>query len=133
MRVSPIVGIIYKCFDCGHELVANETGTFLFHRACKDIGVFTKNLVKIDCAYIGKRFHMPTIQLEEDKVKSYQERVVIEKEELDGNRQRLTTFIGGSDDYRALSAIEKSRLHRQLEAMTLYSNVLSERIEAFKH
>lgn len=60
----------------------------------------------------------------------HQERVVTEKKELDGNRERLTSFIGG-DIYRTLDKTEQSRLNRQLEAMTLYSNILAERIAAF--
>jgi len=60
----------------------------------------------------------------------HQERVIAEKGELDGNRQRLTAFIGG-ETYRSLDKTERSRLNRQLEAMTLYSNILGERIAAF--
>ena len=61
----------------------------------------------------------------------HQQRVVDEKTALDGNRGRLTTFIGG-DIFRSLDNLEQSRLNRQLEAMTLYSNILGERIEAFR-
>ena len=53
-----------------------------------------------------------------------------EKNELDEKRGKLTAFIGG-DIYRTLDQVEKSRLNRQLEAMTLYSNILGERIAAF--
>lgn len=60
----------------------------------------------------------------------HQERVVTEKTELDTKRQKLTAFIGG-DTYRTLGSVEQSRLNRQLEAMTLYSNILGERIAAF--
>jgi hypothetical protein len=63
-------------------------------------------------------------------MQSHQERVVTEKEELDDKRQKLTAFIGGSV-YRDLDKIEQSRMNRQLEAMSLYSNVLAERIAAF--
>lgn len=63
-------------------------------------------------------------------MKPHQERVVAEKAELDGKRERLTSFIGGPT-YRTLDATEQSRLNRQLEAMTLYSNILDERIGAF--
>lgn len=63
-------------------------------------------------------------------MKPYQERVVNEKGELDVKRRDLAAFIGG-EVYRTLNKIEQSRLNRQLEAMTLYSNVLAERIAAF--
>lgn len=60
----------------------------------------------------------------------HQERVVAEKSELDKKRAKLTSFIGG-ETYRTLDQVEQSRLNRQLEAMTLYSNILAERIAAF--
>lgn len=60
----------------------------------------------------------------------HQERVVAEKSELDEKIVKLTSFIGGSI-YRTLPEQEQSRLNRQLEAMRLYSNVLTERIDAF--
>lgn len=63
-------------------------------------------------------------------MKPYQERVVVEKVELDEKRQALRVFIGG-EVWRGLSEMEQSRLNRQLEAMTLYSNILNERIKAF--
>jgi hypothetical protein len=52
---------------------------------------------------------------------------------VDKRRETLTAFIGGSLDgvYRTLDKTEQSRLNRQLEAMTLYSNILGERIAAF--
>ena len=69
-------------------------------------------------------------QRRKNKMKPHQERVVTEKNELDDKRQKLTAFIGG-EVYRTLDAVEQSRLNRQLEAMTLYANILGERIEAF--
>jgi len=63
-------------------------------------------------------------------MKPHQERVVAEKNELDAKREKLTTFLGG-DVCRTLDKMEQSRLNRQLEAMTLYSNILGERIAAF--
>lgn len=65
-----------------------------------------------------------------DFMEPHQTRVVAEKDELDIKRQKLTAFIGG-DTYRTLDKVEQSRLNRQLEAMTLYSNILGERIAAF--
>jgi len=64
------------------------------------------------------------------EMKPHQERVVIEKAELDEKRKKLTVFLGG-DVWRGLDELEQSRLNRQLEAMTLYSNILGERIAAF--
>ncbi len=63
-------------------------------------------------------------------MKPHEERVVLEKQELDEKRKKLVPFIGGAI-YRTLPEIEQSRLNRQLEAMTLYSNILGERIAAF--
>ena len=63
-------------------------------------------------------------------LKPHQQRVVTEKYNLDEQRQKLTAVIG-CVVYRALDSQERSRLNRQLEAMTLYSNVLGERISAF--
>lgn len=60
----------------------------------------------------------------------HQERVVTEKTQLNERRQKLVAFIGG-DTYRTLDKVEQSRLNRQLEAMTLYENILGERIAAF--
>jgi hypothetical protein len=66
----------------------------------------------------------------EHTVQPHQQRVIDEKKELDGKRERLQSFIGG-ETYRTLDPTEQSRLNRQLEAMTLYSNILGERIAAF--
>lgn len=64
------------------------------------------------------------------ELQPHQQRVVTEKSELDDKRQKLATFIG-NEMYRTLGPMEQSRLNRQLEAMTLYANILGERIEAF--
>jgi len=63
-------------------------------------------------------------------MKPHETRIVTEKNELDDKRQKLIAFIGG-ELYRTLDAVEQSRLNRQLEAMTLYANILGERIAAF--
>ena len=62
----------------------------------------------------------------------FQERIITEKQDLDAKRQKLREFIGSSPTYRTLAEIERSRLNRQLEAMTLYSNILEERIASFQ-
>jgi hypothetical protein len=62
----------------------------------------------------------------------HRKRVVVEKAELDEKRDKLTSFILNSPHYRGLEPVEQSRLNRQLEAMSLYSGVLGERIAAFQ-
>ena len=63
-------------------------------------------------------------------MKPYQERVVIEKKELDDKRAKLTNFMNG-DIYLTLDKPEQYRLTRQLDAMNLYASMLGERISAF--
>ncbi len=58
-------------------------------------------------------------------MQTHEDRVITEKSELDQKRVRLREFIGG-DIYRMLDQTERSRLIRQLEAMTLYSRILGE-------
>lgn len=64
-------------------------------------------------------------------MKPYQERVIAEKAALDQKRKALLGFIGLAPEFRRLPPLERSRLNRQLEAMTLYSNILDERINCF--
>lgn len=63
-------------------------------------------------------------------MKPYQQRVVDEKSELDGKREKLLTFFL-SDVFSTLDDAEKHRLERQGLAMRDYSLVLGERIQAF--
>ena len=63
-------------------------------------------------------------------MKPHEERVVIEKKELDAKRERLAVF-GRSAVFQLLDKAERDRLRRQLEAMDLYSKILGERIEGF--
>lgn len=67
-------------------------------------------------------------------MKKWQKRVVEEKLELDKRISKLNNFICGesNSNFVRLSAKERARLWRQLDAMKLYSEVLGERIEAFK-
>ena len=62
----------------------------------------------------------------------YQERVIEEKADLDARRGRLLQFISSSPQFRCLGIVEQQRLIRQNKIMILYSDVLGERIEAFK-
>jgi hypothetical protein len=64
-------------------------------------------------------------------MKDYQERVVAEKKELDDKRVKLTAFLK-TKTFEALDIAEKARLASQSNIMLQYSNVLSERIAAFK-
>ena len=60
----------------------------------------------------------------------HQERVVVEKKELDEKLEKLMAFIGGPV-FLTLDRYEQDRLHRQSDLMDKYSGVLAERIEAF--
>lgn len=61
---------------------------------------------------------------------SYQQRVVLEKKELDDKIARLEAFIG-LDKFSTLNDDERGRMHGQLYAMKTYSETLGERIAAF--
>lgn len=63
-------------------------------------------------------------------MQAHQERVVVEKSELDAKIEKLDTFRHG-DIYHTLSVAERDRLTRQYAHMKDYSNVLGERIAAF--
>jgi hypothetical protein len=60
----------------------------------------------------------------------HQQRVVEEKKELDDKLFRLRLFLA-SEKIVSVPQVELERLHRQLDAMQEYSNILSERIDAF--
>lgn len=60
----------------------------------------------------------------------HQQRVVDERAELDGRRAKLLEFMDGPI-HANLPLTEKMRLGRQLKAMSEYSDVLGERIDAF--
>lgn len=61
----------------------------------------------------------------------HQQRVVDEKFDLDERRHKLHTFMLGNPVFKALDEDEQDRMKRQYNAMTLYSDVLGERIAAF--
>jgi hypothetical protein len=66
-------------------------------------------------------------------MKPYQSRVLEEKVALDDKIEKITSFLTLTDSdpaYRVPDA-ERSRLQRQLEAMSEYSAILAERIAAF--
>lgn len=61
----------------------------------------------------------------------YQRRVVDEKVDLDVKLTLLNSFLI-SPRFQAVDEEELGRLRRQASAMQVYSDVLKERIEAFK-
>jgi hypothetical protein len=68
--------------------------------------------------------------MKEKKMKPYQRRVVNEKKALELKRDRLSTFIAGSF-FPQLPADEQFRLLLQDDAMSMYSDILAERILHF--
>lgn len=60
----------------------------------------------------------------------HQQRVVVEKQDLDDKIDKLDTFLHGAM-YPKLLHIEQMRLMRQFCHMKDYSSVLGERIAAF--
>ena len=60
----------------------------------------------------------------------HQQRVVAEKKELDGKREKLGAFKN-TDMFASLPWQEQERLNTQAHIMTMYSAVLGERIAAF--
>lgn len=60
----------------------------------------------------------------------HQQRVVMEKDELDAKLAKLNAFFA-TGTYNALPVEEQDRLARQSVAMTDYSVILGERIAAF--
>lgn len=64
-------------------------------------------------------------------MKPHQERVIQEKLELDEKRNKLQAFIDG-DVFKTIDGTEQLRLRQQIWVMGLYSQILGERIAAFK-
>lgn len=64
-------------------------------------------------------------------MEAFQQRAVDEKQALDEKIQKLTAFVGGSI-FAGLDEDERSRLSIQLQHMNGYSEVLGQRIAAFK-
>jgi hypothetical protein len=64
-------------------------------------------------------------------MEAYQQRVVSEKSDLDEKTAKLGEFIK-SDKFDELPEDERERLARQHDCMEEYSEVLGERITAFK-
>jgi hypothetical protein len=61
----------------------------------------------------------------------WQDRVIVEKDELDQKLAKLRTFLNTAGPVDLVSETEWERLKRQERAMSDYSQVLGERIAAF--
>ena len=67
------------------------------------------------------------------QLQPHQQRIVDEKTELDEKLSKLTTFVNSEKFYAIVSdEDERSRLVRQQQLMFDYSEILGERIAAFK-
>jgi hypothetical protein len=66
------------------------------------------------------------------KMKPYQERVVVEKTELDTKIKLLSTFLEDAAKVEAVAMEERHRMTVQLYAMRSYSDALKQRIENFQ-
>ncbi len=64
-------------------------------------------------------------------MKPHQERVVIEKQELDEKIGKLQQFQN-TPFFQTLNGLEIDRLNRQLVVMEQYSEILGERIAQFE-
>ena len=75
---------------------------------------------------------MVTLPKKKNLTQNFQQRVVIEKNELDEKARALSSFIGTSKSFDDIDPAEKERLKEQCEIMWQYSEVLGQRITAFK-
>ena len=64
-------------------------------------------------------------------MQEYQKRVIAEKSELDERAQKLSDFIGLSDDFEKIDPAEQERMKVQNDLMWRLSEVLGERIKSF--
>jgi len=61
----------------------------------------------------------------------FQQRVLLEKAELDDKLTNLNLFLRSSKSM-VVPLVERTRLHKQMQAMLTYSKILDERIADFK-
>ncbi len=73
----------------------------------------------------------PKPESNDSTLQSWQNRVLDERNDLDGKIQRLTTFLS-QDAYRQLPEAEQRMLTKQRKFMLGYLSVLDERIFAWK-
>ena len=78
----------------------------------------------------GLAFERLVSRFEVHIMQPHQQRVMDEKDALDGNVERLTAFLEG-DTFRTLGVADQVDLRVQLEQMTAYSNTLGRRIARF--
>jgi hypothetical protein len=64
-------------------------------------------------------------------MQDFQDRVVVEKTELDHKIERLRSFVNGRV-FSSLDGEEQQRMTIQLSYMDAYSEILGQRIGAFK-
>lgn len=64
-------------------------------------------------------------------MKSYQDRVIEEKQELDKKASKLSSFIGYNPIFENLNQVEQELMREQCEIMWEYSEILGQRIAAF--
>ena len=65
-------------------------------------------------------------------IKPHQKRVIDEKKQNDERASKLSEFIGLSEQFNLLDADEQERMKEQNELMWELSEILGERIKAFK-
>lgn len=65
-------------------------------------------------------------------MQEYQQRVIIERRDLDEKFDKLRSFVYEGKVFLTLPRQEQIRLSAQLGAMAMYSNLLAERINAFE-
>ena len=62
---------------------------------------------------------------------AHQQRVIVEKEDLDKKYSALRDFVLYDSIFKSLDQAEQERLKEQLDVMWQYSEILGERIAAF--
>ena len=62
---------------------------------------------------------------------AHQQRVIVEKEDLDKKYSALRDFVLYGSIFKSLDQAEQERLKEQLDVMWQYSEILGERIAAF--
>jgi len=79
----------------------------------------------------GPHFSPWKLNKKEKEMQDYQLRVIEEKKELDAKLEKLAAF-NVSDNFRDVSDLQRGLMVQQESVMGHYSNILGERITAFK-
>jgi uncharacterized protein YigA (DUF484 family) len=69
---------------------------------------------------------------EKNKMQDWQQRVVVEKKELDAKREKLRLFSRRSE-FSELAPEDQQLLAVQFDLMKAYSDILGQRIERFQN